>query len=53
MGGLDEVFCASALRLVAEEIWAFVMDMQVRKSRRSMSYLPACVYVREGKGAVG
>ncbi|GIL86411.1 hypothetical protein Vretifemale_14745 [Volvox reticuliferus] len=28
VGGLDEVFCASALRLAAEEVWAFVMDMQ-------------------------
>ncbi|GLI67733.1 hypothetical protein VaNZ11_011934 [Volvox africanus] len=28
VGGLDEMFCASALRLAAEEVWAFVMDMQ-------------------------
>ncbi|EFJ45926.1 hypothetical protein VOLCADRAFT_93644 [Volvox carteri f. nagariensis] len=28
VGGLDEVFCAGALRLAAEEVWAFVMDMQ-------------------------
>ncbi|GFR51692.1 hypothetical protein Agub_g14136, partial [Astrephomene gubernaculifera] len=28
LGGLDEVFAASALRLAAEEVWAFVTDMQ-------------------------